>query len=252
MSRSLHRIGLAIASFATLLLVWQIASSRGWVNAALLPAPSRIAPILAELVIGGGFAKPLGQTLATLLAGYAIACLAGVSLGMLMGRSQRAYCLLEPLVEVIRPLPKPALIPVFILFLGLGPAMKITMVALAALFPVLVNTLQGVRSVDPVLIATARTLGCSSWATLRKIVFPAALPMILTGMRVSLGMGLVLVILAEMLAADNGVGFLVLDYERSFQVRQMYSWIFVLAAVGLMLNYAFEWLEARAVPWRSR
>lgn len=250
--RSLGRFGVGALAFTLVLLAWETVCRTGLANTALFPAPSQIAPVLWSLLVTGQFLEPLWQTLAMLLAGYGIACVAGVSLGLLMGRNAWAYGLLEPLVEVIRPVPKPALIPAFVIFLGIGPGMKITTVALAALFPILIGTLQGVRGIDPVLLATARTLGCSRWLTLRAIVVPAALPMMLTGMRVSLGMGLALVILAEMLAAETGIGFQVLDLQRSFQVRPMYAWIVILAATGLLLNMLFERIEDRAVPWRAK
>lgn len=246
------RILMSVISFTVILAMWQCASTLRWVNPVLLPAPSAIAPVAATLLVTGEFWGPLVQTLWLLCAGYAVACVSGVLVGLLVGRSERAYCLLEPLIEAIRPLPKPALIPIFFLFLGPGSAMKITMVSLAAFFPVLINTMQGVRGVDRVLLDTARTLGLSSFSLTSKIILPAALPLILAGMRVSLGLGLVLVILAEMLEADSGVGFQVLDLQRSFQVKEMYSWILVLAVVGLSLNSAFEWVEKRLTPWHSR
>jgi ABC-type nitrate/sulfonate/bicarbonate transport system permease component len=248
----LGRRGTGLLSVLAVLLVWEAICRAGLFNASLLPPPSQIAPVLWKILASGSFLVPLGQTLAMLAAGYGIACVAGVALGLLLGCSDIAYGLLEPLIETIRPIPKPALIPAMVVFLGIGAEMKITMVALAALFPVLINTLQGVRGVDPVLLATARTLGCTRGETIRKIILPAALPMILTGMRVSLGMGLVLVILAEMLAAETGIGFLILDLQRSFQVRPMYAWIAIIAAVGLVLNAGFEWIEDRAVPWRAK
>jgi ABC-type nitrate/sulfonate/bicarbonate transport system permease component len=248
----LGRRGFGLLSIIGVLLLWELICGLGLVNTSLLPPPSQIAPALWKILVSGSFLAPLQQTLGMLLVGYTIACVTGVALGLLMGCSGYAYGLLEPLVEAIRPLPKPALIPAMVVFLGIGAGMKITMVALAALFPVLINTLQGVRGVDPVLLATARTLGCTRAQTIRKIILPAALPMILTGMRVSLGMGLVLVILAEMLAADSGIGFLILDLQRSFQVRPMYAWIAILAAVGLLLNVLFEMVEDRAVPWRAK
>jgi ABC-type nitrate/sulfonate/bicarbonate transport system permease component len=248
----LGRRGFGLLSIIGVLLLWELICGLGLVNASLLPPPSQIAPALWKILLSGSFLAPLQQTLGMLLVGYTIACVTGVALGLLMGCSGYAYGLLEPLVEAIRPLPKPALIPAMVVFLGIGAGMKITMVALAALFPVLINTLQGVRGVDPVLLATARTLGCTRAQTIRKIILPAALPMILTGMRVSLGMGLVLVILAEMLAADSGIGFLILDLQRSFQVRPMYAWIAILAAVGLLLNVLFEIVEDRVVPWRAK
>lgn len=240
------------ATMALLLLAWEAAGRAGWLNLALLPAPSQIAPQLWQLLVSGDFVIPLGQTLWMLLIGYSTACLFGVLIGLFMGINAYAYGLLEPLVETVRPIPKPALIPALVIFLGIGPAMKISTVALACMFPILIGTLQGVRGVDPVMTATARTLGCSRSATIWKVVLPSALPMILTGMRVSLGMGLALVILAEMLAAETGVGFLVLDLQRSFQVRSMYAWIVILAIVGLALNAIFERVEDRLVPWRAK
>jgi len=248
----LGRKGFGLLSILGAMLLWELICRAGLVNLSLLPPPSQIAPALWKILASGSFLTPLGQTLGMLLIGYTIACMAGVALGLLMGCSDYLYGLLEPLVEVIRPIPKPALIPAMVVFLGIGAGMKITMVALAALFPVLINTLQGVRGVDPVLLATARTRGCSRLATIRKIILPASLPMILTGMRVSLSMGLVLVILAEMLAAESGIGFLILDLQRSFQVRPMYAWIAILAVVGLLLNVLFEMVEDRAVPWRAK
>lgn len=248
----LGRKSFGLLSILIVLLLWELICRAGLVNLNLLPPPSQIAPALWKILASGSFIVPLGQTLSMLAIGYTIACVAGVGLGLLLGCSDAAYGLLEPLIEVIRPIPKPALIPAMVVFLGIGAEMKITIVALATLFPVLINTLQGVRGVDPILLATARTLGCSRFETIRKIILPAALPMILTGMRVSLGMGLVLVILAEMLAAETGIGFLILDMQRSFQVRPMYAWIVILAAIGLVLNVVFEMVEDRAVPWRAK
>lgn len=241
-----------LISVLAVLLLWELVCRAGLVNPFLLPAPSQIAPVLGKIVADGSFLGPLGQTLMILAIGYGLACTFGIALGLLLGCSDAAYGLLEPLIEVIRPIPKPALIPAMVVFFGIGAGMKVTIVAVAATFPVLINTLQGVRGVDPVLLGTARTLGCSRAATIWKFILPAALPMILTGMRVSLGMGLVLVILAEMLTADSGIGFLILDMERSFQVRPMYAWIAILAVVGLLLNAVFEMAEDRAVPWRAK
>lgn len=248
----LGRKSVGLLSVLTVLLLWELICRAGLVNPLLLPAPSQIAPVLGKIIADGSFLGPLGQTMAMLTIGYGAACVLGIALGLLLGCSDVAYGLLEPLIEVVRPIPKPALIPAMVVFLGIGAGMKITIVAVAAMFPVLINTLQGVRGVDPVLLGTARTLGCSRAATIWKIILPASLPMILTGMRVSLGMGLVLVILAEMLTAESGIGFLILDMQRSFQVRPMYAWIVILAVVGLILNAAFELAEDRAVPWRAK
>ncbi len=146
----LGRKGFGLLSILGVLLLWELVCRAGLINLSLLPPPSQIAPTLWKILASGSFLVPLSQTLGMLLIGYTIACVAGVALGLLMGCSDYLYGLLEPLVEVIRPIPKPALIPAMVVFLGIGAGMKITMVALAALFPVLINTLQGVRGVDSV------------------------------------------------------------------------------------------------------
>ncbi len=132
-----------------------------------------------------------------------------------MGSIALVYRLLEPLTEFIRPIPAAAYIPVAILFLGIGNEMKIFVVFLACLFPILLNTYGGVRGVDPVLIDTGRTFGVSRFKALCQIVFPAALPSILTGMRISLGIALIVVVVAEMIAGNSGIGYYILDMQRS-------------------------------------
>jgi ABC-type nitrate/sulfonate/bicarbonate transport system permease component len=166
-----------------------------------------------------------------------------------MGRIAALYNLLEPLVEVLRPLPKAALLPPLILFLGLGDAMKMTIIGLGVFFPVLINTVQGVRGVDPVLVDTGRTLRCGRLALLAKVVLPASMPLILAGMRVALGLGLILVVIAEMLAGTGGLGYVVIDMQRSFRVQEMYAWIVILAVLGYALNAVFVTLERRVIHW---
>ncbi len=155
-------------------------------------------------------------------------------------------------MEAIRPLPKPALLPPLILFLGIGDTMKLVIVGLAVFFPVLINTVQGVRGVDPLLINTARTFGISPARILWSVVLPAALPFIITGMRISLGLGLILVVVAEMLAGTGGIGYLIVDMQRSFQVTSMYAWLVILAVLGFLLNLAFEELERRLLFWNRQ
>ena len=182
--------------------------------------------------ISGDFIQPLAATLYLLFVAYIGASLLAIGLGLLMGRFPAIYNLFEPLVELLRPLPKPALLPPLILFLGLGDLMKSVVVGLAVLFPVLINTIQGVRGVDPVLINTARTFGYGRFAVLLKVILPAALPLIFAGLRVSLALGLILVVIAEMLAGTGGLGYLILDMQRTFRIQNMYAWLAMLAVLG--------------------
>jgi NitT/TauT family transport system permease protein len=184
-----------------------------------------------------------------MFSGYGLGCAAAVALGILMGYYRRLYNLLEPLTEFLRPLPKVTLLPVLILFLGLGATMKVTIVALAAFFPVLINTVQGVRAVDPVVTDMARTFGHSGFAVLRRILLPASAPYILSGMRISLGISLVVVIIAEMLSGTGGLGDVILEAQRRFLVVDSYSWLVVVAAFGFCLNALFVWAERRSTFW---
>jgi ABC-type nitrate/sulfonate/bicarbonate transport system permease component len=243
---------LGLISPAVVLCIWETAGALGWVNTILLPRPSQIVQSLFELVADGAVVSPLIHTVVLFLVGYCLASIIGIALGVAMAMSQVLYGLFEPLVEIVRPIPKSALVPVLFLFLGIGKATMVVIVVLAAVFPILISTFQGVRGLDPVLLETARTFQVSRWRTIFSIVLPASLPMILAGMRVALGLGLVLVILAEMLAGEDGIGFRVLDLQRAFQIREMFAWIFVLVVLGGGLMLLFDKIERRLVPWRGK
>jgi len=227
-------------------------ASAEWINPAFSPVPSLVGHWLWEILDSGAVLEPLAQTLGLLTAGYFLACGVGISLGLLMGYYRTAYVLFEPLLELLRPIPKPALLPPLMLVLGLGSAMKIAIVFLGALFPILINTIQAARAVDVVLVDVGRTFRSGPLRIIWRVVFPASLPMILSGMRVSLGLGLVLVVLAEMLTGAGGLGSRIVDLQRSFQAQEMYAWTVVLAGLGLILAFAFNWVERTVAFWSFR
>ena len=241
-----------VASIASILLFWELAARHGELNPVLLPRPTFILATLCQIVFSGKVFAPLAHTMALFAAGYGIASVVGIVLGIAMGMNATIYGCCEPLVELLRPIPKPALVPVLFLFLGIGNLTMITIVVLAAVFPVLINTLQGVRGLDPTLLDTARTFQTSMPRTVLRVVLPASAPMIFAGMRIALGLGLVLAIVAEMLAGESGLGFLILDLQRSFHIRDMFAWLFILVIVGGGLTFAFNAVETYLVPWRGR
>jgi ABC-type nitrate/sulfonate/bicarbonate transport system permease component len=243
---------LGASSIAGILVIWEISGRTGVLDPVLLPRPSLILSTLLDIVLSGRFAVPLAHTLALFAVGYGLACVIGISLGIAMGTSPVLYGIFEPLVEILRPIPKPALVPALFLFLGIGNLTMVTIVVLAVVFPVIINTLQGVRSLDPVLLDTARTFQLSRLRTIRVVVLPAAAPSIFAGMRVGLGLGLVLVVLAEMLAGETGVGFLILDLQRSFHIKEMFAWLFILVLLGGGLTLLFDSIETYLLPWRGR
>src|SRR2546428_35221 len=234
-----------------LLGLLEIVVRTGKISALRVPPPSAIAQRTYDIIASGTFLQPLAQTLYLLFTAYFLASALAILLGLLMGRFTAVYNLFEPVVEALRPLPKVALLPPLIMLLGLGHSMKLTIVGLAVFFPVLINTIQGVRGVDPVLIDTARTFGHGRLAILRKVILPASMPLVLAGMRVSLALGLILVTTAEMMAGTGGLGYLILDMQRSFRVQNMYAWLVILAVLGYALNALFVKLEHRATRWAA-
>lgn len=237
---------------AFILLAWEIASARAWIDPIALPRISTIFEAwMRSAWTSGELMRQLAPSLARIFSGFALAALVAVPLGLLMGSVSIFYRLLEPLTEFIRPIPSSAYIPVAILFLGIGDEMKIFVVFLACCFPILLNTYSGVRGVEPVLIDTGRTFGLSRIAIIRQIILPAAAPSILTGMRISLGIALIVAIVAEMITGNSGIGYFILDMQRVFRVPEMFAGIFTLGLLGFFINFAFLKVEAHFLRWRG-
>ena len=240
---------LGVGFIILLLAMLEVADVTGLVNGALVPPPTKIAVRLVEIVLSGSFVRPLAQTLSLLFLAYVIACLLGITIGLFMGRVRAVHDLLEPLVEMLRPLPKVALLPPLMLLLGLGMGFKVTLVVLGVVFPVLINTMQGASGVDRMLVDSARTFGYGGGRLLWSVILPAATPMILAGMRVGLAFAFILVVLAEMIGATGGLGYLIVDMQRSFRIVDMYAWLVLLAFLGYGLNAIFVGIERRFVDW---
>jgi ABC-type nitrate/sulfonate/bicarbonate transport system permease component len=231
---------------AVLLLLWQLSATL-LVDKPTWPPVTRIFAAWVENIVDGTL---LGHLLATFwrqMLGYGLAVVLGVALGLAMGYFRVLYNLFEPLVEILRPIPGPAYLPVLVLFVGIGHEMKVVLIMVASFFPILLNTYSGVRSIDVVQFDTARTLGLSTLQTFRELVLPAASPQILTGMRISLAISLILAILGEMIVSNDGLGYFVLLCQRTFKVPEMYAGIFTLAVFGYVLNRVFLLAEARLI-----
>jgi len=244
-----HRLA-GVGLLVGLLVLWEVGVRTATEQSPSLPPVSRILSSWWELLVSGELVTELASSLGRMAMGYVIAALLGISLGLLMGYYRFFHGLLEPLVELLRPVPTPAYIPIAILFLGLDTEMKVFLIFIATFFPVLLNTVAGVRQVERVQIDTGRTFGLGSAQIVRQIVLPSALPNIFTGLRVSLGIGLIMVVISEMVAANSGIGYFILQAQRSFRVPEMYAGIFTLALVGYLLNVLFLSVERRVVHWR--
>lgn len=231
------------------LAAWELLSIYGVLYPVYFPPVSKIFVALGESLRSGELIEHYRFSLMRAATGYGVAACLAIILGLIIGYSPVAYNLTEPLTELLRPIPSSAIIPMVILLLGIGDAMKIFIVAWASFWPILINTIEGVRGIDRLLVDTARTFGSTEGEMLRKIIIPAASPQIATGMRISLALALILVVVSEMIAGRNGIGFYILDAERTFRVSEMYAGIFSLAAVGYALNGLFVKLNAKALAW---
>jgi ABC-type nitrate/sulfonate/bicarbonate transport system permease component len=242
--------GSGVILIVLLLCLWQY-SALYVMDTPTWPPVTRIFQAWIDNIVDGSLVKNLLATLWRQMLGYWLAVVLGIGIGLLMGYYRIAYNLLEPLIEIFRPIPGPAYLPVLVLFVGIGHEMKVVLILVASLFPILLNTYGGVRSIDPVQLDTARTLGLTTMQTLREIVLPAASPQILTGMRISLAISLILAILSEMIVSNDGLGYFTLLAERTFKIPDMYAGIFTLAMFGYALNRLFLVGEGRLIRWHQ-
>lgn len=236
---------------AVLLVAWEFCSYENLVDPVSIPRVSLIFSSWLSSVTHGELLQQLLPSLGRIFLGFGLAVAVAVPLGLAMGSIAFVYRLLEPVTEFVRPIPAAAYIPVAILFLGIGNEMKVFVVFLACLFPILLNTYGGVRGVDPVLIDTGRTFGVPRFQALWQIVFPAALPSILTGMRISLGIALIVAVVAEMITGNSGIGYFILDMQRVFRVPEMFAGIFTLGLLGYLINFVFLQIEQYFLRWRG-
>jgi ABC-type nitrate/sulfonate/bicarbonate transport system permease component len=237
---------------AALLLFWEISSRLGWIVSAYWPPVSTIFSSALSQLTGGEMLMSLAATLRRAAIGYATGSVIGVGLGILLGKSRLLRIALLPLIEIVRPIPTPAVIPPLILFLGVDDALKIFIVSLASFFPVFTNTFSGVAAIDDTLIQTARTFRTSWLRTLRCVLFPATLPAIAAGLRTATSLALVVAVLAEMIAGSSGIGYYLVEMQYALRPDLMYAAVLYLAITGYLLNRVFLVLEARLIPWMGK
>jgi ABC-type nitrate/sulfonate/bicarbonate transport system permease component len=244
-ARALPEILLGILPIALLLALWQGLTSAGMAPPSLLPPPVAVFARLAQQLADPVFLGHAATTLFRLFAGFAIAVVVGVTVGVAATGSRTIEMLVRPVVRVLAPVPKIALYPAFILILGFEHASKVALVAADAVFPILLATYQGTAAVEPKLVWSALAAGTSRRKALFTIVLPAALPSVLTGCRIGLVIACIVVFLAEMISSTNGLGHLLVYAARSFHTVDMFVPLITISMLGLALNAAFNGLRAR-------
>ena len=231
--------------------IWELLPRAGLVNSAFLSPPSAVLAAIVQLAQTGQLGKHMAASLQRSLAGLILAVVAGVALGLLMGVVRRFEAFVDPLLQLFRQVSALALFPVFLLFFGIGEASKIAIIFWAAFWPVLLNTISGVKQVEKLLIHSALSMGASRGFIFFKVILPAAAPSIFTGIRLAGAYSITALVAAEMIGSHAGLGFLTLNSQEIFQIPSMYAGIVLLAVLGLALNYGLALLEKRLTRWRS-
>jgi ABC-type nitrate/sulfonate/bicarbonate transport system permease component len=248
-----------VINLAVFFCIWELFARSGAINAIFLPAASGMFSALWDgltttsppgAVISGSIRDHLFYSLTNLSVGLAIACVIGIPAGLLMGGNKYVETVLSPYVWALASLPRIALVPLFILFLGFTVKMQVTIIVLSAVFPIIINAWAGVKTTEQSLLSAARVFGASRYELYLKVVLPYTLPFIISGIQQGIGRGLIGVIIAEIFGGSKGLGFLIRRAADTFDSALMYAVLLVLVVVSLTLIQATRSLEAYVAPWR--
>lgn len=241
----LNRYGALILFFA----LWQVASSRGWLNPAVIPPVDAVVRALFVALVNGTLLGDLLISLQRAGMAFTAAVVVSIPLGLVMGTFTRFENAIDPILQMFRQTSALAVYPIFILLLGLGETSKVFVIFWATVFPLLLNTMSGVKQVDRRLIEMARMFGASKLQIFRRVTLPGAIPSIFVGLRLSAGMALLMLVASEMIGANQGLGFKVMQAQYNFQIPLMFGAIVLLAGLGLLSNYSLIFLQRRICKW---
>jgi ABC-type nitrate/sulfonate/bicarbonate transport system permease component len=244
--RVARRLLLVTGLPAVLIAVWWVVSADS--TSFYWPPLSTIVDAFGPTWFEGQLTSDVVPSLLRLGSGYLIALVAGIAAGAAIGSSPVLRAIVEPVLEFLRATPPPVLVPILVLFMGIGDGMKIMVIVSGAIWPILLNTVEGVRAIDEVLRDTARSYQFRRRARLR-LVLRGASPQIAAGARQALSISLILMVISEMFAASNGLGFSIVQFQRSFAIPEMWSGILLLGLIGVALSLLFRLVESRALAW---
>ncbi|HEX5595197.1 MAG TPA: ABC transporter permease [Micromonosporaceae bacterium] len=233
-----------------LVVLWLVLSARS--ASFYFPPLGRILERLGEEWFFDGIVENLVPSLLRILVGFGLALLVGIVVGVVLGLLPRFEEAIRPLLEFLRSTPGVALLPIATLFLGIGDGMKVFMIALASMWPILLNTIDGVRSVEPVLLRVASSYRLPLKHRIRYIYVPHSAPQIFAGARLSLAIAAVVMVVTEMIGSPGGIGYFILDSQRTFNILNMWSGIVMLGVLGYLLNFGFRLVEAHFLDWHIK
>ena len=228
---------------------WELLARSGHISALFFPPPTKILRSFFELLVNGKLLVHLKASLYRLTVGFALGGLPGLMLGLFMGWSPRTRGVVDPIIAALHPIPKIAIFPLILVVFGIGEASKIVAIAVAAFFPMLINSMAGVRQINPVYFEVTRNYGASLWKTFTRVVIPGSLPMVLTGLRLAFNIALVIAIAVELLAAKEGLGVMIWFSWQTLRIEELYASLITTALLGISANFAIQRLSMRLAPW---
>lgn len=247
--RQLINLGIRVVSLAVALLLWEVAA---WnVDPVLFTSPTKVAVAAYKMVLSGELWTYLWPSLVVLAIGFSLAVAAGISIGLLLARFWVLDVALNVYITFLYSIPSVALVPLIVLWAGFDTMAKVIILFLFAFFPMVINTYQGVKSVDPKLLEVGRAFRCSEGQLWANIVLPASLPFIVTGLRLALGRGLIGMVLADLYTAISGIGYLIVRTASTYQVDKMFVPIVTLGLLGVTLTALLRLAEKKVAPWTA-
>ncbi|MFJ6783925.1 ABC transporter permease [Streptomyces yangpuensis] len=250
LGRRLRSLSVRSAAILALLAVWETAPRLGLADPTFLPPVSEVAAAWWELLRNGQLGRHTWASLVRSFGGFGIAVVVAVPLGLLIGWYRPVAALLGPLLEVFRNTAALALLPVFVLLLGIGETSKVSIVVYACVWPILLNTISAVGNADPTLVRLARSMDLSTPRLFQKVILPASVPAVFTGIRLAGAVSILVLVAAEMIGAKAGLGYLINASQFNFAIPQMYAGIVTISAIGVAFNQLLVTIERRLSTWR--
>jgi NitT/TauT family transport system permease protein len=247
---SLNERVISLGTPILLLLAWEICGRMGWIDVRFFPPPSRIFEVLMRLAKSGELLTNTWVSLTRLFWGFLAGGIPAIILGICMGLWRPIRLAIEPLVAATYPLPKSAILPLVLLIFGLGESSKIVMVALGVFYPIVINTTSGVLQIPSIYLDVGKNYKASPWQTFRTIALPGALPSIFAGIKLGVGLGLILIAIAEMVGAQSGIGYMIWNAWQILSIETMYVGLLTIALIGFALSLILDEIEAMVLPAR--
>jgi ABC-type nitrate/sulfonate/bicarbonate transport system permease component len=248
--RNFERV-LSFTSPILLILLWQFGAVVGWVDTRFFPSPSAIFAEAWAMIGSGELWMHFSISLQRIVIGYCIGAVPGVLIGLAMGLFGPIRAIIQPLVDATFPIPKIAVLPLFIMVFGLGEQSKYAIIATAVIYLVLINTVAGVRNIDKIYLDVGKNFGASNWMMFTDIALPGALPLVVAGLKLGMGIALLVIVSAEFVGARSGIGYLIWTSWQVFQVEKMYVGLLVSAVLGFGSAILLNYLERVVIPWKG-